>query len=348
MIYYDYLILTNGPGFYKVALFNELSKLYKIKVIFQSATSDIRSAGHCVNNFDFDFEIISNRSFEKRNKVSSFLKTINIIRKTKYHTILHSGWESVELIPLAFILPRKKNGIVIESSIIETKKSGLIWLIKKAIIKNMTYAFPSGKLQNDILRMAGFSGKVHITHGVGLPKLPESSRDASKKCDDNNFTYLFVGRLSPEKNIIKLIEIFKKTNRKLTIVGDGPLRQYVESQSDELINYLGYIENSNLSAVYNTHHCFILPSTSEPWGLVVEEALMHKIPVVISNNIGCKFDLVDRFNSGTSFEIGNDDSFIQALLHMERDYNLYLENVAAIDFSSYRQMKIDAYAIERD
>lgn len=347
---YEYLILTNGPGFYKVALFNELSKLYKIKVVFQSATSDIRSTGHCIYDFNFDYEIVSNRSYEKRNKFLCFVKTAKIILNTKYKTILHSGWESIELIPFSLLLPKSKNGIVIESSIIETKKNGLAWLFKKCIINNMAYAFPSGKLQSEILTLAKFTGQIHITHGVGLPKIPRSDKQTSfvKDITASNLRYLFVGRLSPEKNITYMINMFKKSGRHLTIVGDGPLRKFVESQCGENITYLGHVDNSMLYKVYNAHDCFILPSISEPWGLVVEEALMHGLPVVISNNVGCKVDLVDNFNSGVSFDIGNDESFFIALDKIESNFNQYIGNVNSIDFELYRKLKINAYAIDRE
>lgn len=347
---YDYLILTNGPGFYKVALFNKLNKLYKIKVIFQSATSDIRSPGHCVYDFDFDYEIVSNSSYERRNKLSCFIKTANLIIKTKYKCILHSGWESIELIPFALFLPKNKNGIVIESSIIETKKTGFSWFVKKKIIKNMAYGFPSGKLQSDILSLAEFTGEIHATYGVGLPKMPlcNKSHFLVREPADKNLNYLFVGRLAPEKNIHHLIDVFKKTKRKLTIVGDGPLRESVESRCDENIKYLVYIENSKLYKIYNAHDCFILPSISEPWGLVVEEALMHGLPVVISNNVGCKVDLVDSYNSGVSFDVGDDESFFVALDEMESNYELYRKNTNSIDFNHLTKLKINAYSIIRD
>ncbi|NDJ57181.1 hypothetical protein GWD52_09285 [Enterobacteriaceae bacterium 4M9] len=165
---YEFLFITNLPSFYKVNLFNELSKKIHIKVLFISDKSIIRNEDFYGKELLFDYEIITTIPYESRNYLLVAFRLFKAIFTTKYKKIVYSGWESKELIFFPFITAKSKNSIVIESSILETKATGIYWILKKSIINRMSYAFPSGSLQNKILDKAGFKGKVLITHGVGI------------------------------------------------------------------------------------------------------------------------------------------------------------------------------------
>jgi glycosyltransferase involved in cell wall biosynthesis len=52
--------------------------------------------------------------------------------------------------------------------------------------------------------------------------------------------------------------------------------------------------------------CFVLPSTREPWGLVVNEAMAAGLPVIVSNRCGCAEDLVHTGQNGYLFDAGAD------------------------------------------
>lgn len=342
---YDYIIFTNLPAFYKINLYNELAKKIKIKVVFMSNSSSIRDNDFSKGDMLFDHAYLSFNDYEKRNKLLSFIKVSLILSKCKYRRILFPGWELVELIPLMFLLPTNKNGLLLESSIIETKSSGVLWYLKKLIMKNMGHAFPSGYLQNKILQQAGYSGEVHITHGVGIPsRLAERKKVISDKTDE--FRYLYVGRIAPEKNIKFLIKTFNKNGKKLNIVGEGPLVNELKQLAQSNITFLGYVNNNELMDVYKCHDIFVLPSCSEPWGLVVDEALWNGLPVIVSCNVGCAQDLVVTPRTGRVFELNNESSFTDVLFDVESNYSDYRNNVMSIDFNKRDQEQVDSYLLK--
>ncbi|MEZ9296891.1 glycosyltransferase family 4 protein [Vibrio splendidus] len=343
-ITYDYIIVTNVPAFYKIKLYNELAKKLKIKVIFCSNSSSIRPSDFCSGDLDFEHEFLFSHNFENRNKFVSLFKLAKILLRDKFKLILFPSWELIEFIPLMLLLTSEKLGMVLESSIIETKTTGIHWLIKKLVINKMGHAFPSGKLQSDILLKANYKGLVHITHGVGLPSRKATSRNATYGIR-NYFRYLYVGRVSSEKNIEHLVELFNNNGKNLTVVGDGPLLESLSSIAKSNITFLGYINNEKLSKIYEDHDVFVLPSISEPWGLVIDEALWFGLPVVVSENVGCIEDLVIQTGAGTTFSIYDDQTFNQALITMELKYNVFKGNVKSIDFSERDKNQIDSYLI---
>jgi glycosyltransferase involved in cell wall biosynthesis len=89
-------------------------------------------------------------------------------------------------------------------------------------------------------------------------------------------TALYVGRLSKEKNV----EAFLQTNTPLqkVIVGDGPLRNYLQKKYPQA-QYHGYLTGEALVQAYNQARVFVFPSRAETFGLVMIEALACGTPV---------------------------------------------------------------------
>jgi glycosyltransferase involved in cell wall biosynthesis len=69
----------------------------------------------------------------------------------------------------------------------------------------------------------------------------------------------------------------------------------------------------------------VLPSTSEPWGLVVNEALSYGCPVVVSNVCGCVPELVIDNVTGFQYQVGNVDQLAHRMIsvaHTFLDYEV--------------------------
>jgi glycosyltransferase involved in cell wall biosynthesis len=102
--------------------------------------------------------------------------------------------------------------------------------------------------------------------------------------------------LSPEKNLPFLIEVFKGLpDHQLLIVGTGPMKSELLGLAPSNVKFMDHVENSKIGEVFKNADFLILASTSEPWGLVVEEALYFGRPVLISKVCGAS-ELIDSGN----------------------------------------------------
>ena len=127
--------------------------------------------------------------------------------------------------------------------------------------------------------------------------------------------FIYVGRLSSEKGIEDLFEAFlavrsKLLGAKLDIVGSGPLAEPLKKRASELgldqaVRFLGTKSLEEISALFLAGTALVLPSHSEPWGLVINEALSYGCPVVVSSACGCVPDLALDGVTGYAFEVGN-------------------------------------------
>ncbi len=114
--------------------------------------------------------------------------------------------------------------------------------------------------------------------------------------------FLFAGRLVPEKGVFDLLSAYAKLDGQvrqqigLVFVGDGACRAQLEGQaaaiSPGVIRFAGFAQRERLAAYYALAEMLILPTHTDTWGLVVNEAMACSLPVVVSRVAGCAADLV--------------------------------------------------------
>lgn len=338
----DLLILNNCPSFYKINLYNELAKRNNIYVVFTAVSDQVVITENNEKQIKFPYTIIQEVQFEKRNKVKCLVKLISIVYHLSYTKIIFGGIDTLEYLLLMFLLATNKNVLQSESSVKESVVTGLKGIIKKIILLRISIVMPSGKLHSDVFKALNYKGKYIETKGVGL--FNKGKRIFFKRSiTKSNFKYIYVGRLIEKKNVKNLIFEFNENGRYLSIVGAGVLENELKSLAKDNIHFLGFIPNNEIYKVYQEHDVFILPSYSEPWGLVVEEALYWGLPVIVSNAVGCQYEMVLKPNNGLVFELGDADSLINSIQEIETNYELYQMNVSNFDFDIRDKEQVNAY-----
>jgi glycosyltransferase involved in cell wall biosynthesis len=135
------------------------------------------------------------------------------------------------------------------------------------------------------------------------------------------FTY--IGRLAPEKGLdeafIALKAILSRhPDAHMDLFGSGPMREELIAKTRELelqhaVTFHGTKDLSEIAPSLMRSTALVLPSHSEPWGLVVNEALSYGCPVVVSDHCGCVPELVIDGVTGYSFETGNTTALAAAM-----------------------------------
>ncbi|MCK1518868.1 MULTISPECIES: glycosyltransferase [unclassified Bradyrhizobium] len=143
--------------------------------------------------------------------------------------------------------------------------------------------------------------------------------------------YLYVGRLSPEKSLDHLLVAFKQvvasgSGAQLVLVGKGSSEQELRDLATQLglekdVIFAGPKFDSELFEEYSKASCLVLPSYSEPWGLVVNEALSHGCPVIVSYRCGCVPELVNEGRTGFSFEWGDVNQLSEKMGHAPKTFS---------------------------
>jgi glycosyltransferase involved in cell wall biosynthesis len=107
----------------------------------------------------------------------------------------------------------------------------------------------------------------------------------------------------------------------LALLGDGPLRSSILNLRSSLgldasVHLPGFKQYNDLPAYYGLASAFVHASTTEQWGLVVNEAMASGLPVLISNRCGCAADLVQEGVNGFTFDPYNVEQLAQLMLKL--------------------------------
>jgi glycosyltransferase involved in cell wall biosynthesis len=107
---------------------------------------------------------------------------------------------------------------------------------------------------------------------------------------------LFVGELSSRKGADLLLEAAPQILQlypRLILAGDGPLRSSVLALAARLpgLEYTGYVEGPQKTALFEQAAVVLLPSRRDPWPLVACEALVGLRPIVVGPGVGSRSDL---------------------------------------------------------
>ena len=105
----------------------------------------------------------------------------------------------------------------------------------------------------------------------------------------------------------------------LVLLGDGPLKADICRLISDFrlhghVHLRGFIQYRELPAYYALADAFVHASTTEQWGLVVNEAMATGLPVIVSNRCGCVPDLVAEGKNGFTFDPGSVESLAKLML----------------------------------
>ena len=128
---------------------------------------------------------------------------------------------------------------------------------------------------------------------------------------------LFCAKLQPWKRPMDLLQAFAEAGLEgsiLVFAGEGPQRPKLEAEAarrglQQRVKFLGFVNQSQLPALYSAADLLVLPSVYEPFAVVVNEAMCCGCPVVVSDQVGAARDLVAPVNPEFVFPAGD----IQAL-----------------------------------
>jgi len=312
------VILTEIISPYRIPLFNCLAQESEVSVhVIFLAENDpgLRQWKVYKDEIKFSYEVLPSW----RRRVGNFNVLLNgnvfrALRKAAPDVILCGGynyiaswqtllWARVQNIPLLLWSESNQYDVRGGKAPIEWLKSEFLrscsgfvvpgraameYLLSHKINQDKIFTAPNA-VDNELFASAAFSARQNAAskrRELGLP----------------DRYILFVGRLVPEKGIFELLNAYSCLDEEvrqqvgLVFVGDGPSRQKLQEQAAAVcpgaIRFPGFAQREELPDYYALAAMFVLPTYTDTWGLVVNEAMACSLPVIVSRVAGCTPDLI--------------------------------------------------------
>ena len=307
------LFYTNVPSPYRVSFFNELGKHCDLTVLFETGSSTERDDTWKDYKFEFFRGIILKGI---RTAVDSAFcpEIIKYLKKDTYDHIVVTQVASYTAI-WAAVYMRMRNipycyegdgGFV--SSI-----TGLKARLKRLVIGGAEYCFSTSELFDDYCRAYGAkNGKIYrypltsIEEKDVLPKpLTRVEKELYKKelGMTEEYILLSVGQFIYRKGFDILLQAVKELpeNVGIYIAGGTPTAEFLEMKAKwnlERVYFVDFMKKDKLSKYYRAANIFVFPTREDIWGLVVNEAMAHGLPVISTNRCISALEMVDSGEEG--------------------------------------------------
>ncbi len=318
-------------------------KIFTFFIEPSSYTSELIS--HVHKNLGIDYIFLNSTSHAKVKNTSHIdtMVAMSLVDQIKfvfsvfknYKMIIFNGYDRWQFL-LLFILnlfSKRKRVIAIDSDTRYRKRSGFKGLVKKTYLniifsKPYIFGFAGGNYSHkDLFRKFGMSEENIFLMPMMVNNTYFFNPDPP---DHEKFIFLFVGRMIPLKNIKLLIDQFLRTFAKnkevqLKIVGGGELFAPLGSKYGNMENilFVGPKYGDDLVKEYHSANVLVLPSITEQWGLVVNEALCAGLPIIVSDQVGAKYDLVENIETGFVFNLNNPNELGEYMNILYRNKDLY-------------------------
>ena len=186
---------------------------------------------------------------------------------------------------------------------------------------------------------------------IVIPNFIDFQRFKPSSEKHEKYSFIFVGDLVLRKNVKALIKAFVKvkdelSNVELIIVGDGPesgkLRNWVRGFGNNRgIIFKGRQTQEEVAKELSMSHCFILPSSSETFGIVLVEALSSGIPV-ISTSSGGPSDIISS-EVGIILDSEEPKALSEAMIRIHKNRGHYEPS----ELAEYARLKFSAEVVIR-
>jgi glycosyltransferase involved in cell wall biosynthesis len=312
-------ILTEIISPYRIPVFNALAKHEGIdlKVIFLSETDPIlRQWRVYKDEIRFSYEVLPSwRSRIGGSHVLLNAKLAASLEAFSPEAIICGGYNYIAYWLALRWARRRKVRFVLwsESNALDIRGWRTpVEFLKRRFLKRCDGFVVPGKAAFEYLRSLGAAAESILTapnavdnrffamQAAGARSKPAALRE---KFGLPRRFLLLAGRLVPEKGVFDLLEAYAKLEHGLrsgvglVFAGDGVSREELTQRAKRInpgtVCFPGFTQREDLAGLYALAEALVLPTHSDTWGLVVNEAMACGLPIIVSSVAGCSADLVE-------------------------------------------------------
>ncbi|WP_411870139.1 glycosyltransferase family 4 protein [Vulcanococcus limneticus] len=225
----------------------------------------------------------------------------------------------------------------------EPRSAAKEW-IKRQLLRGYSAALVAGQESRTYLTALGFPpAAIHQPWDVVDNAFFAQVATSAGHCQPH---FLCVSRLVAKKNHAGLLQAYASYQRQggrwgLKMVGSGPLEPVIRAQicalpDPQCIQLLPFSQLDALGQLYAQASAFVLASSTDQWGLVVNEAMAAGTPCLVSSACGCAADLIEHGRTGWCFDPAAPEQ-LTALMH--RCERLSSADRAAIVLSARQRLE---------
>lgn len=348
------ILLTEIISPYRIPVFNALAQglTSPFRVIFLGQTEKRRHWKIYKENIKFNYEVSPGIMFQSKGEAPYFLNPALFYKLIKYSPdiIISGGYHHPSyLLAMLYAKLFKRRIILWCESNQYDQRSGSRFreAYKRWFTANCAGYIVPGKASFEYLILLGAAAKKvwvapnAVDNDYFSKSSDEYRKDKQKIKQAKGYPdklILYVGRMINEKGVFDLLKVFQILSREqsglgLLLIGSGEAqgsyKDFCNENNLQNVFFKGFVHKEELPVYYALSDVFVLPAHSDPWGLVLNEAMACKLPVISSDAAGAALDLIVNGENGYTFKKGDIHQLagcIRDLLNDEQERNRMGQN----------------------
>lgn len=297
-------LLTEIPAPYRIPLFNALSTRLELRVLFLRERNPLRPYYELhANEVRFERAVLAGvdvtvggRWLVLNGGVARGLRGTD--------AVLLGGWNQPGFWQaLAWCRLRRVPALLWVESTMRDRRSGRLERAKRRLLAGVRgFVVPGAAARDYLLELGVGAERITIAPNAVDPAIfaSGSRRRANGRC-----RLIAVGRLAPEKGLDTLLRAAEGLPVELVLAGIGPEEAKLRSLAGPNTTFLGEVGRDALPSLYADADVAVVPSRSEPWGMVLNEAALAGLPLVSTTATGAAGELIEDGING--FRVPPDD-----------------------------------------
>jgi glycosyltransferase involved in cell wall biosynthesis len=344
-------VVASHPIQYQAPLFRKLANSVELMVYYaHNPTSEEQARAGFSVGFNWDVDLLSGYPHRFLKNVSSVpgltfwgCDTPDVgllLKEGQFDAVLVLGWYLKSFVQAVWSCRRQGIPVMVrgDNNLLEPRsrsKRLLKWLLYPILLRAFDAVLFVGERSREYFQHYSYPNERLFFAPHGVDEAAFLKAEYTKAGDyirellgiaDNDTVVLFAGKLIKRKRVQDLLvasKICEERGARLHVIvaGSGPLEGDLRCLASRLgvrVHFMGFQNQSRIPAIYAASTIMVLPSDNESWGLVANEALACRRPIVLSSAVGSAPDLAGDGRAGRVFRVGDCQHLAEMLLDVLR------------------------------
>ena len=319
-----FCLLGEIPAPFRVPLFNALAERVTFQALFLAETDPRRTHYRIhTDEMRFDWSVLRGRSVRRGGRWLVLSRGVTrALRAFNPDVVGVGGWNQPAFWQAVVWCKVRRCSLVVwvESTAKDTRSEArpLEWA-RRGMVRAADAFFVPGTASREYLRSLGVADeRIAVAPNAVDPAIFGAA--ATDRANRDGCVFLYAGRLDPEKGLDTLVRAFESVPGTLVLAGGGTEERRLRALAGERVRFTGTVGRDELVPLLREADVFVLPSRSEPWGMVLNEAAAAGLPLVATQGVGAARDLVD--GNGIVVPVGDEEALADALRRLAEDPGL--------------------------
>lgn len=350
------LYLTNIPSPYRVDFFNELGKLCELTVLFERKSAASRNTDWLSGRIT-DFSPVFLRGVKVGDDTAICPEALRYLSRSLFDEIVIGGFSTpTGMLAIEYLSFRRIPFILNADGGTVRNEARIKYTFKRHLISKASKWLSTGRMTDAYLLHYGASADRIFRYEFSslwerdvltLPLSDTEKATARRKLGiSDSRVVLSVGRFIPIKGYDVLLKAAQHLDMEtgVYLIGGVATPEYLQIKEElslKNVHFIDHLPKAGLTDWYRAADLFVLPTRSDVWGLVINEAMAVGLPVITTVNCVAGVELIQNGENGFLVEVDNAEMLAEKMNAVLGD------DERMTKMGSNNLMKIRNYTIER-